>query len=221
MTRDRYQGQLDRLRSDIVSMSNLVVERYETAMEALETKDESLAREVIDGDREINERYLELEGDCIDLFALQQPVAGNLRFVASSFKLLTDLERIGDLASNLAGYAIAAERDRYPEIDVMYIGTEAGAMVTEGVAAYANDRPERAREAAARDEKVDKLCADASEVVIRNLLRTDYGDEMSETMEDVSRLLLTIRDLERVADHAVNICARTVYMTDHDTELLY
>ena len=221
MARTEYRQQLETLRENVLEMSDLVLDRYEIALESLESKDESLAEEVIDGDHEINDLYLELEGDCIDLFALQQPVAGDLRFVASSFKIITDLERIGDLSTNLAGYTLAAERERYPEIDVMYIGTEAGEMVTEAMGAYARDDPEAAREIAARDDRIDRLCSNASEVVIGDLLRTEYGDEGTETMEDVSRLLLTIRDLERVADHAVNVCARTVYMIDHDTDLIH
>lgn len=221
MARVDYQKQLDDLRESVVSMNELVLERYGMALTALETKDETIAREVIDGDDEINDLYLALEGDCIDLFALQQPVAGDLRFVASSFKVITDLERIGDLASNLAGYAIAAERDRYPEVDVRYIGEEAGAMVADAVEAYGAGDAKAAREIAARDEKIDRLCEGASEVVIEDLLRTEYGDDGMERMEDVSRLLLTIRDLERIGDHATNICARTVYMVDHDTALIY
>jgi len=221
MARIDYQEQLDALQSNVLEMSELVIERYETAMEALETKDESLARDVIDGDDEINELYLDLEGDCIDLFALQQPVAGDLRFVASSFKILTDLERIGDLAGNLAGYALAAERERYPEVDVMYIGSEAGRMVTGAMDAYRDDDPETARAIAARDDEINRLCGAASDAVLEDLLRTAYGDEETEMMDDVSRLLLTIRDFERVADHAVNICARTVYVIDHDRELIY
>ncbi len=221
MARVDYQQQLIDLREDVVEMSDLVLERYETALRALESKDVSLAKTVIDGDEEVNELYLDLEGGCIDLFALQQPVAGDLRFIASSFKIITDLERIGDLAANLAEYAIAAERDRYPEVDVMYIGDEAGSMVSEAMAAYGDGDADAAREIASRDDRIDRLCLEASDAVVEDLIRTEYGDEATEVMDDVSRLLLTIRDLERVGDHAVNICARTVYMVDHDTELIY
>ena len=221
MARVEYQKQLDSLRSDVVSMSELVLERYDDALAALEDKDEPLARDVIEGDEAINELYLELESDCIDLFALQQPVAGDLRFLASSFKIITDLERIADLAANLSEYAIAAERDRYPEVDVTYIGTEAGAMVGEAIAAYAGDDAEMARDVAARDDRIDRLCMEASDAVVEDLIRTDYGDTPEAVLDDVSRLLLTIRDLERVGDHAVNVCARTVYMVEHDDELIY
>ena len=94
MARDDYQRQLDTLRDDVLAMGEMVVSAYDDALAALESKDETLAAEIIDGDDRINDRYLELESDCIDLFALQQPVAGDLRFVASSFKIITDLERV-------------------------------------------------------------------------------------------------------------------------------
>lgn len=145
MARVDYQRQLSALRRNVVSMSDLVLDRYDMALTALETKNESLASEVIGGDGEVNRRYLDLEGDCIDLFALQQPVAGDLRFIASSFKIVTDLERIGDLATNLAGYALDAERERYPEIDLVHIGTETGRMVTEAIDAYESGGSARAR----------------------------------------------------------------------------
>ena len=104
---------------------------------------------------------------------------------------------------------------------MIYIGTEAGSMVAEAIEAYRDDDADSAREIAARDDRIDRLCMESSDAVVEDLLRTEYGDEATDVMDDVSRLLLTIRDLERVGDHAVNICARTVYMTDHDTELIY
>ena len=221
MPRNEYQKQLETLRSEVVAMGELVIDRYNDALNALERKDESLAESVIEGDAEINELYLDLESDCIDVVALQQPVAGDLRFLASTFKIITDLERIGDLATNLAEYAIAAERDRYPEVDIAHIGAEAGAMVVEAMAAYEADDTGAAREVAARDAEVDRLCAEASEAVVRDLIGTEYGDDETVLVDDVQRLLLTVRDLERVGDHAVNVCARTVYMVEHDDELIY
>lgn len=221
MPRTKYQQQLAALRADVVAMSDLVLERYEEALAALETKDESRARNVVEGDAAINETYLELESDCIELFALQQPVAGDLRFVASSFKILTDLERVGDLAVNIAEYALAAGRDRHPEVDVMYVGRETGAMVSEAMTAYEHRDTETALAVAGRDDHVDGLCEQAGAAVVEDLLRTRYDDEDDSIVDDVSRLLLTIRDLERVGDHAVNICARTVYMVEHDDELIY
>ena len=106
MARTGYQTQLRDLRANVLGMGDLVVERYQLALKALETKDEPLAREVIEGDHEINDRYLGIESDCIDLFALQQPVAGDLRFVAASFKVITDLERVADHAVNVCARTV-------------------------------------------------------------------------------------------------------------------
>ena len=221
MARNEYQEDLEVLRGDVLEMGERVVGGYGDALEALETKDGDLAAAVIDGDAAVNERYLDLEADCIDLFALQQPVAGDLRFVASSFKILTDLERVGDLATNLAEYALDAERERYPEVDIRYIGEQARAMLADALAAYDDGDAEAARAVAARDDEIDRLCEAAGETVVEDLIRTDYGDDIGTILDDASRLLLTVRDLERVADHAVNVCARVVYMVEHDDALLY
>ena len=116
MPREGYQEKLQSLREDVLYMSELVMERLRMGLDALKQKDEDLAWEVIEGDHEINEMYLELEGDCVDLLALQQPVAGDLRFIAASFKIITDLERIGDLATNLGDYSLDAQHDVFPEV---------------------------------------------------------------------------------------------------------
>ncbi|WP_049936578.1 phosphate signaling complex protein PhoU [Haloplanus natans] len=227
MARTDYQSSLEELRDDVLYMSELVAERLRTGLDALERKDERLAREVIEGDDEINEMYLELEGECVDLIALQQPVASDLRFIAASFKIITDLERIGDLAVNLGGYTLDAERDLFPDVDMQRIGMTTLDMLEDAMDAYANEDVERCYAVADRDDEVDAMCEAASEVVVRDLIEGDYladegGDaETKSLMQDVSRLLLTIRDLERVGDHAVNIAARTLYMVENDDELLY
>jgi phosphate transport system protein len=227
MARTDYQSSLEELRDDVLYMSELVAERLRTGLDALERKDERLAQEVIEGDDEINEMYLELEGECVDLIALQQPVASDLRFIAASFKIITDLERIGDLAVNLGGYTLDAERDLFPDVDMQRIGMTTLDMLEDAMHAYANDDVERCYAVADRDDEVDAMCEAASEVVVRDLIEGDYlADEEDDAetkslMQDVSRLLLTIRDLERVGDHAVNIAARTLYMAENDDELLY
>ncbi|ELY88192.1 phosphate uptake regulator PhoU [Natrialba hulunbeirensis JCM 10989] len=219
MSRHTYQEQLESLRADVLAMSDLVCDRLEQALEAYETKDGKLAERVITGDHEINQLYLDLERDCIDLFALQQPVASDLRFVAASFKIITDLERIADLATNLGTYTRQAVRDRYSDIDIGYIGERVIELVSDAMDAYASDDAAATHDIAARDDGIDELCEGASEIVVRSLLDTEAGDDA--LLEDVSRMLLTIRDLERIGDHAVNIAARTLYMVENDDELIY
>ena len=222
MPRDRYQHSLDELRSDVLSMGETVTERLDESLEALERRDDALARAVIDGDAQVNETYLELEEQCVDLFALQQPVAGDLRFVTASFKIITELERIGDLAVNLANYALAARQTVTPDVEVDALGTAAHGLVERSLAAYETADAAACRAVAAADDEVDARCQHANEHVTRALIaRTDDRWSVERLLDDVSRVLLTIRDLERVADHAVNIAARTLYMIESDPELLY
>ena len=94
-------------------------------------------------------------------------------------------------------------------------------MLVDALAAYADGDADAARAIAARDDEVDRLCETATETVFESLLRTEYGDDTEAILEDARRLLLTVRDLERVADHAANVCARVVYVVEHDDELLY
>ncbi|MEF8776199.1 MAG: phosphate signaling complex protein PhoU [Haloarculaceae archaeon] len=231
MPRAEFQEQLEALRADVVELSEVVLSRYERAIETMETGDSALAEEVVMGDDEINRQYLALESDCIDLFALQQPVASDLRFVASSFKILTDLERIGDLATNIAGYRGHTGADRYPMVDLLKLGAFAGDMLRDAMAAYEAADPVACRRTAARDEEFDEQCAAAAEAVVTGLLGASSEQEPTQLLgdpdgvdaivDDATRLLLIVRDLERVGDHAVNVCARTLYATTNDTGLIY
>jgi len=223
MARRSYREQLEELREDVLYMSEVVMERLRMGLDALDRKDELLAQEVIEGDHEINRMYLDLEKECIELLALQQPVAGDLRFIASSFKIITDLERIADLAVNLGKYTKEAHRDLFPDVDVQAMGGLTLEMVDDAMRAYAEEDVESCRELAIRDDDVDRFAERASETVVRDLIERelDSPEEVEILLEDVSRLLLTLRDLERVGDHAVNIAARTLYMVENDDELIY
>ena len=221
MPREQYQTKLETLRDDVLYMSELVAERLRTALDALAQHDAALGETVIDGDTAVNELYLELEQQCTDLIALQQPVAGDLRFIAASFKIITDLERIADLATNLGRYAGRADHEVSSDVDVQQIGDDTLDMLDLAMTAYAESDPDRCFTVASRDDDVDAACETASDHVVRDLIESDYAADPEATMEHVSRLLLTIRDLERVGDHAVNIAARTLYMIENDDELLY
>jgi phosphate transport system protein len=220
MSRARLETELDRLQGALHDMGTLVLERLRTASRALETGDADLAAEVVDGDEEVNDRYLAIERRCIDLLALRQPVAGDLRLVVASFKISTDLERIGDLAVNLAQYATDQERDLFAAVSLSDIATTATELVEDALAAF-DERGDawRCHDVADRDTELDAMCAHAGDVIVRALVERDT-EGAEALVEDVSTLLLTVRDLERVGDHAVNIAARTLYMTEGDDSLL-
>jgi len=223
MPRKQYQERLADLREDVLYMSEIVAERLRMGMDALAEKDEELANRVIEEDAEVNRLYLELEQDCVDLLALQQPVAGDLRLIAATFKIITDLERIGDLATNLGEYSLRAERDVFPDVDIRRIGDATLGMLDDAMRAYADEDVGRCYRVSDDDDEIDALCEDASGAVVRDLIERESAteDDIERLMADVSRLLLTIRDLERVGDHAVNIAARTLYMVENDDELIY
>ncbi len=223
MARKSYQEQLRELREEVCYMSEVVMERLRMGLDALDRKDTTLAREVIEGDGEVNRMYLDLEQQCINLLALQQPVASDLRFIASSFKIITDLERIGDLAVNLGEYTIDAEQDLFPDVDVQAMGALTLEMIDDAMSAYDDEDIEACYELATRDDDLDLFAERASGIVVRDLIERelDSHEEVETLLQDVSRLLLTIRDLERVGDHAVNIAARTLYMVENDDELIY
>ena len=232
MPRENYQRRLDGLRTEVVDMADLVVAQYDAAIEAAETGDDDLAREVIEGDHEINERYLDVEDECTELLALQQPVAGDLRLVTASFKISTDLERVADLATNLAGYG-GPDDGIHPEIEFRTLAGIAREMVVDAVEAYETGDPGACRTVAARDDDLDDRCRRASETVVRSLLDIDRARaeangtptadsaQLADVIDDVSRALLAVREIERVGDHAVNIAARALYMIDNDDELIY
>ena len=224
MTRQAFRDALTDLRAAVLELGELVIDRLESALTALETGDDSLARDVIDGDEEVNRRYLALAADCIDIFALEQPVASDLRLVAASFKIITDLERVGDLAANLGQYALSSQLDTVPAVDLAAIVRVAKDLLADALEAYDRESAEACRAVADRDDEIDALCQAASERLVRELLESDPELDvwaLENRLDDVASVLLTIRDVERVGDHAVNIAARTLYALEGDPELIY
>ncbi|WP_254829446.1 phosphate signaling complex protein PhoU [Haloglomus salinum] len=222
MPREEFQAELDDLRTAIVELGRTVLAGFERAAAALVENDAEAARAVVSGDATVNQRYLDLESRCIDLLALQQPVAGDLRFVASSFKILTDIERIGDLAVNLAERALAKREDYLPEVNVDDLTGIAAEMLDRALDAYAAGNADACRAVADQDDELDGLCERVAGLVMEDLVGREVGHEMADDLlAGVRRLLLTVRDIERVGDHAVNIAARTLYMVEGTETLLY
>lgn len=223
MARETFQTALADLRAAVLDMGELVVKRLKTALAAFEADDEETARRVLQTDDQVNQRYLELESRCIDLFALEQPVASDLRLVAASFKIITDLERVGDLAANLAQYTLSRTAI-LPAVGIPEIGREAIDMLEDALVAYDDRVAEACRVVTSRDDDLDAKCEQASSQLVRNLIERDpiaATGNIETLIEDVESVLLTIRDLERIGDHAVNVAGRTLYVLEGDPELVY
>ena len=204
-------------------MGEVVLTRLRKLITALDSGDTDLAARIARSDPEINDLYLTLEGDCIDLVALQQPVASDLRFIAASFKIITDLERIGDLLRNFADYIVTRERPEFAAIGLSDLAAEAADAVEDALAAYASVDADACFDIADGDDALDARCQQVTQDVIRTLV--DHAPEDSGSLEplleSVMRVLLTVRDIERIGDHAVNIAARTLYMAESDDTLIY
>ena len=226
MTRNQYDERLTTLRTDVVLLAETVIERYEDAVVAMATGDTRRADQLVRQDDEINSRYLGLEQECTTLIARRQPVASDLRLITASFKILTDLERIADLAVNLASRTEYGTAEIHDAIDIRTLGMAAGEMVAAAVDAYETEASDACRAVAATDDGLDADCETANRRLIRELIAERTADghderELAATVDRTTRGLLTVRDIERVGDHAVNIAARTLYMLDGDDELLY
>jgi phosphate transport system protein len=227
MARDSFDAALDGLHADVLAFGDAVTTRLRRALSAVDTFDPDLAQSVIDGDAEINERYLGLESDCIDLFALQQPVAADLRLVTACFKILTDLERIADLATNLAALAQTlvddVDNDTFAAVPLVEIGELALEMLDDALYAFEQRDAALCRQVVTRDDSLNTRCGDATHTIVRKLV--EYTPQSSTafgvTPDAVRQVLVLVRDIERVGDHAVNIAARTYYMLESDDALLY
>ena len=214
----------DRLRENVRFAGEAVVERLGAGLAALERRDEELAWEVVEGGHEVAEMSLDIESECTEL-AFQQSTAGDRRFVAASFGVVTALERIGALATTLGNHSLDARREVVPEVDLQEIGDAAVEMTRTAVDAYTVGESRACFDVADRDETVDDLCESPSETVARRLL--DLAPEAAEEAEvrqllrEVRRLQTTVRTLERAGDRAVDVAAHALYAVEGDDDLLY
>ncbi|MFW6005881.1 MAG: phosphate signaling complex protein PhoU [Candidatus Bipolaricaulota bacterium] len=225
MTRKSYAEQMEGLRDSVLAMGTMVHERLNQALEALAQVDEEWADEIGKGDDQIDDKYVEIERKCSDLLALQQPVASDLRLITASFKIITDIERVGDKVVNLTDYTkLVRDRRIMDEEDILELGKFASSMLEDALSCYESQDEERAKEIVGRDDEMDKLCEESTNRILGHLIEKESEtldtEEATRLGQQVSTELLTIRDLERVADHATNIAARTIYLVTSTRELI-
>lgn len=203
-----YEADLESLQEKILRMGGLVEDSIARALQSLVDRDPALARETIKRDHLLNRYEVEIDEQCIELLALRQPAAVDLRLITTGLKITTDLERIGDLAVNLCERALELLEvpPLKPLIDLPRMADEARAMLRNSLDAYVNRDAELAAEVCARDDIVDRL----NTQLIRELLTY-----MMENPANISRalsLIMISRYLERVADHATNIAEMVIYL---------
>src|SRR2546427_13120210 len=191
-------------------MGGLVEDQIRRVMRALLDRDGDLAQEVIDRDAQVNAYDIEVDEKCVELLALHQPTAGDLRFITTAMKIVTDLERIGDQAVNIAQRALELNREPQlkPYIDLPRMAEKSQRMVKESLDAFVTRDTELARRVRAEDAEVDAL----KEQIFRELLT--FMMEDARTIPRANRLMLISRFLERVADHATNIAEMVIDMVE-------
>ena len=207
MVRERYQKELDSLKQNVVTMGEASQKVILDAVEALRVLDIELAEETIKMDTVIDNYEANIERCTTRLLALQQPLASDLRLITSSFKIAIDLERMSDLAVNIAEIAKKIEGEHVkPLIDIPKMGEIAENMVKNAIRAFETSDVELAKTTAAEDDKVDELFS----MVWLELIEMMIEDPSIIT--NASHLLFVLRYLERIGDHASNICESVVYM---------
>ena len=205
-----FHEELEALKQTLLAMGGLVEDQIRRVMVALLERDSAAAQDVIDRDARVNAYDVEIDEKCVELLALHQPAAGDLRVITTAMKIVTDLERIGDQAVNIAQRSLElnAEPQLKPYIDLPRMAERAQRMVKESLDAFVARDTELARRVCAADEEVDAL----KEQIFRELLTFMMGD--ARTIPRAIRLILISRFLERVADHATNIAEMVIYMVE-------
>jgi len=200
--RKLYDDELKDLSSALIRMGTAAIDAVTRAMQALKTFDKALAKEIIEDDAYINAMERDIETMCLKLILKQQPVAGDLRKISTAIKMITDIERIGDAASDIAQISLYHDSFNFPELQdkVLSMAVAAKEMVADAIDAYVKGDLELALRTIDKDDIVDDYF-----LKIRGELGSNiYKDKMD--MDTVIDYLMIIKYLERVGDHAVNIC---------------
>jgi phosphate transport system protein len=210
MQQRHFHDELDALKQTLLAMGALVEDQIRRVMHALLERNDALAREVIERDQRVNAYDLEIDEKCVELLALHQPTAIDLRVIMTAIKIVTDLERIGDQAVNIAQRALELHREPQlkPYVDLPRMADKAQRMVKESLDAFVNRDTELARRVCAADAEVDAL----KEQIFRELLTFMMQDP--KTIPRAMRLILVSRFMERIADHATNIAEMVIYMVE-------
>lgn len=203
-----FDEELKSLKEKLLEMASLAEEQIALAVRALKDRKEDLARQVLEREAAVNRLDIEVDEMGMKLLALRQPMAADLRFITSAMSIGTDLERIGDLAVNIAERTLdLLKRPQLkPLIDIPRMAELAQAMVRDALNAFVNGDDKLAKEVCERDDEVDQL----NDQVFRELLT--YMMQDSGTITRAVDLILVGRHLERIADHATNIGEDVIYM---------
>jgi phosphate transport system protein len=204
------QREIERVKKSILSLSAIVEDQVQVAVRAMLDRDAELAKSIETRDHDIDRREVEVEEECLKILALYQPVAVDLRFIIAALKINNDLERIGDLAVNIAHKAVSFADEPPVEIGFNIAGMweKTQAMLRDAIDALVNLDSRLAADVCRRDDEVDRIKHD---------IRTGAEERIRREPEKVRplmRVLAVSRNLERIADCATNIAEDVIYMSE-------
>ena len=207
----QFETELQDIRSRVLAMAGLVEQQVTDALEALITANVDLARLVIEQDQLVNDFEIQIDEECTQIIALRQPTASDLRLIIAILKTITDLERIGDEASSIARKALnLSEQDRPKKSfrELSALGKHVSAMLRDALDAFARFDVDAALAVAREDKHVDE----EYEGILRQMIT--YMMEDPRTISRVLDLIWSARSLERIGDHAKNVCEYVIYLVE-------
>ena len=203
-----FQEELAELKNRLLEMSGLVESAIYRSVLALVEKDEAQAQQVLRNEARINQMEIEIDNLATRLLALQQPMAGDLRFITAAIKINNDLERMGDLAVNIVERALFLMHDPLakPLVDIPYMATLAESMVRKSLDSFVKRDADLARSVLVSDDAVDELRDAIYDALI------GYMEKEPQNIRQGVNLMFVARNLERIADHATNIAEDILFL---------
>ena len=207
MMRNRFDRQLEELNNGLIHMGSLIEQAIETAVDGLVQQNVEMAKQAMEYEEEINHAEREIEALCLKLLLQQQPVASDLRLISAALKMITDMERIGDHATDISELTVLLTRQphRINMGHIKQMAKETIVMVIQSLEAYVNKDMEQAKAVIARDDVVDELFLTVKkEILIILRENVEYGEQAED-------LLMAAKYFERIGDHAVNIAEWVIF----------
>ncbi len=204
------KNEIDKLKQKLLTLSSRVEEQLWMSVKSLKERDDQMARRVVDLDFEIDQDEVDIEEECLKILALYQPVAVDLRFIVTAFKINNDLERIADLSVNIAERSEFLARHEPVDIpfDFDLMAQKTQSMLRDSIEALVNFDCVQAYAVCRRDDEVDAMNKQMYNQVKQGILaRPDH-------IESLIHLLSVSRHLERIGDHATNIAEDVIYMVE-------
>lgn len=201
---------LEKLKTRVIKMCSLVDEQVQFAIKAVENNDLELAQSVIDRDKKVNKYDVKIDKICQKIFALAQPVAMDLRYIMSSLTINSNLERIGDIAVNIAENIILIKQkpEYYQNTKLEEMFNLTKRMLKNSIDAFIGGNPELAKEVIISDDIVDKLNVENHQI-LKSIMKQN-----PDNIESAVALLVISRELERLADHSTNIAEDVFFIVE-------